>query len=404
MFVVTILVIACILNFTKNKNYYLHHYKKYRFFYTILTLLLLHFTLTNFIHFGISKNFLYSLKENRWILYTLLIIPSIHWLLDLPSLKNERFFQSILMVFSILFISVSLFIFWDSLLKLLTGESTLAIHLSQTKFENPKLYGNRASWTYNPIFFSRLSYFFSLLFLGLGFYYKNLTLRLTTLFLSLGFFSIVFISQTRASFLGVFISAMTVFVLIGIYKNKKKGFALCTIFLTINFLSLNLFPQIKQRTQTIYNGTSFSKDHRIELWKANLESIIDHPLLGIGNFENRKSKIMSDYLDTEKLSTKYQDKRLYNHAHNTYLDIGSASGVPALILFIIVLLYPIYLILKRFKNQQDNLIDSLTLAFLLFITVVIFFDRVSYYNWLLVILAMGLALRQKFIVDDELNE
>jgi len=91
---------------------------------------------------------------------------------------------------------------------------------------------------------------------------------------------------------------------------------------------------------------------RLEIWKATIEMIKDHPWAGIsfGRFQNH----LHLYLDLGKQMD----------AHNAYLIVAAEQGIPALVLFILVLLVLYRVTVVVYRRHPDPFIRATALGFL----------------------------------------
>ncbi len=132
---------------------------------------------------------------------------------------------------------------------------------------------------------------------------------------------------------------------------------------------------------------------RIEIWKGSLRMIKDFPLLGAG------------YDMFQHLLPYYTPERISLDAHNTYLLVAAEMGIPALAVFLIILLTIYGHAVTLYRRSKDPLIRALALGFTggaaaLFISNLFGSrmnaeDLISYY-WLLagaVVAAKGLLKR-----------
>ncbi len=99
-----------------------------------------------------------------------------------------------------------------------------------------------------------------------------------------------------------------------------------------------------KRVRSVLDISETSNARRIEIWKASLQSIIKHPLLGvgIGNFP----VVVGEDLAKAKAGSS---------AHNLYLNIAAELGIPALILalwFLWLLFKKIYTNFLKTRNSK----------------------------------------------------
>lgn len=77
-----------------------------------------------------------------------------------------------------------------------------------------------------------------------------------------------------------------------------------------------------------YSDTS-AEDSRLQLWKAGLRMIAQHPLtgIGLGNFKYMVTQYEAPGENLEKI------------AHNTYIGIAAEMGIPSLLVFLMILVF-----------------------------------------------------------------
>lgn len=115
----------------------------------------------------------------------------------------------------------------------------------------------------------------------------------------------------------------------------------------------------KQRTQHIEPGTQFdansldaSSGDRLKLWKGASAMIQEHPLFGVG------------YFMFEKKVLHYWTGRQSHDPHNSYLLIAAEMGVPALLVFCLMIWLIFSSSRKLYKRSQDPFIKSIALGML----------------------------------------
>ncbi|MBI4341848.1 MAG: O-antigen ligase family protein [Candidatus Omnitrophica bacterium] len=91
---------------------------------------------------------------------------------------------------------------------------------------------------------------------------------------------------------------------------------------------------------------------RIEIWKATIEMIKDHPWFGV-SFGRFKSHLHL-YLDLGRQMD----------AHNAYLILAAEQGIPALVLFLVSLLVLFRVTVVVYRRHPDPFIRSTALGFL----------------------------------------
>jgi O-antigen ligase len=118
-----------------------------------------------------------------------------------------------------------------------------------------------------------------------------------------------------------------------------------------------------KRVKSVLDISETSNARRIEIWKASLQSILKHPLLGvgIGNFP----VVVGEDLARAKAGSS---------AHNLYLNIAAEMGVLALL----IALWFLWLLIKKIYGNFLTVGDSLSLVY--FATALIFIPWVLIYS------------------------
>lgn len=186
---------------------------------------------------------------------------------------------------------------------------------------------------------------------------------------------VILILQTRAVWLGLFISSIiTVLTLLIINSRKEyihlrnktlKMAILVGTILMILFLGLIVFypvgplETINERINSVFNPNYASNEWRIEIWEATLQLIKDEPLTGVGA-GNWKISIYPYY--SEYLPSVF---RQWNNPHNDYLLVFSEKGVFGLLCFISMFLFLIYYVIRN-MTRATSIKSMLTYSFFLF--------------------------------------
>ncbi len=118
-----------------------------------------------------------------------------------------------------------------------------------------------------------------------------------------------------------------------------------------------------KRVRSVLDISETSNARRIEIWKASLQSIIKHPLLGvgIGNFP----VVVGEDLARAKAGSS---------AHNLYLNIAAEMGVLALLIALWFLWLLIKKMYRNFLTAGDSLSSVYFAAALIFIPWVLIYS------------------------------
>ncbi len=147
-----------------------------------------------------------------------------------------------------------------------------------------------------------------------------------------------------------FITGLALFLIIIINKQfdliiRKRIYLFASVLLLVSVLFLVNNKKSKEYLVNNILKTKTEKiDSRINLWKSGEKIISKHYLWGIGN-NNIKSSLSSNLENSSKI--KFRD---YN-AHNQYLELLLGYGVVPLLIFVLLLFYPVI----QNKNFNFNL-------------------------------------------------
>ena len=182
-----------------------------------------------------------------------------------------------------------------------------------------------------------------------------------------------------------YISFIIVFILgsILILKLKKKNALKRIIFLIIIFVTactiLNItsngkiigrinhtvteLNQMSNKNNETSTPISSSINSRYEIWKLYIQAFKDRPLLGTGpdTFISRLSdEYPLEYMNKYILTGEGADK-----AHNEYLEYATSCGIFTLIAYLILILCIIFKLFKNIKNDRNQIILSMIIAYLI---------------------------------------
>ena len=133
----------------------------------------------------------------------------------------------------------------------------------------------------------------------------------------------VSLAASRGGFLGL----VAAFVLVIWRSERRARNFLLVAALSVPLLLLLPLSPLDRLLHPNYSDT-FAQQSRIEMWKAGLRMIQDHPFagIGLGNFKD----VVGGYEEP--------GARIELIAHNTYIEIAAETGIPALIAFLAIFL------------------------------------------------------------------
>ncbi|MCP4875574.1 MAG: O-antigen ligase family protein [Gammaproteobacteria bacterium] len=182
----------------------------------------------------------------------------------------------------------------------------------------------------------------------------------------LGIATVVFSKSRNTWMTLVVLSVFFAFYLAGSQSLcKRAGMA---IGITLLLASAYFLPIVENRVdQTIQSLSSYieSDDYRdqarttslgvrIELWKTAWKIFLENPVLGVG--------VGGFKVEARKNSERYQVNQaihIFKYVHNQYLAALSTRGFPGLILFLLVMVLPIYIAMSRKSHERDSHVAQL---------------------------------------------
>src|SRR3989338_388655 len=196
---------------------------------------------------------------------------------------------------------------------------------------------------------------------ALLFNYKNLIIRgLLLLILILLILNIVF-TYSRG---GMVAFGLVLGLSIMGFSFQRKKLILPILLLAVG--ASVLLPMIPEkyweRAKTISDFSDPAIQARLDTWKTGLGMIADHPVRGVGLGAFRYEYTMRAYMGSDVKT------RASLFSHNAYLQIGAELGVPALIIFVLLIVFSWIDLLKAeklFLKKGALLFAGLSLSLML---------------------------------------
>jgi O-antigen ligase len=212
---------------------------------------------------------------------------------------------------------------------------------------------------------------------------------------------------SRAGLIGLFVLFLLFFLRASVIGKLMLALSIATSAASV----YTLFPSVAQRYATIFEGRAAisqalsarevnelgaavgSSEARRRLLINSLKATAERPLLGVGI--GAFGAYMAAKETAEGITPRYQG------THNTYTQVSSEAGIPALILFLAIIVFSFQGLLKIYKRARSSptkmgrqvanvcyaLISTLTAY-----SVCVFFDYVAYDATLPVLAGFAIAL------------
>jgi O-antigen ligase len=130
-------------------------------------------------------------------------------------------------------------------------------------------------------------------------------------------------SNTR----GAWLAAIAAIFMLALLSPKRIAVRIIGAMAVISILAM-LDPSIRDRAISIVDVKNTSSNlERIGIWRANVEIIKDHPVLGVGLGYSRR--LVPQYYESLGI-----DSQFVYHPHNDLLDITAGTGIPGLIFYL----------------------------------------------------------------------
>jgi len=208
------------------------------------------------------------------------------------------------------------------------------------------------------------------------------------IFIILSFLAVIF-SGSRAVWLSAVVPFLIAIFLL-IFKKQKvfKPFLVMLIIFALAFPVSSLVSSLSyqgggdgtlafKRAKTIADMEELSVKSRMGIWKMSLQSILKHPILGVG-IGNYPLVLGEDIANGKKGAS----------AHNLYLDVASEMGLLGLIALLLIFLE---ILKKSWKNRKEIYFLFFTFFFV-WILIYNLFDVVLLNDKVLLLFMVALAL------------
>ncbi len=187
-------------------------------------------------------------------------------------------------------------------------------------------------------------------------YIKDIRAWLLTPYFLIGL-KVLISTFSRGAYLAIAVGGL----MAGYFRGKSFLLFWGVMALTLLLVFPNLFPQairdrldIGKEPTVVTTGPEKldkSSEHRVILWRAGGKMILESPILGKG------------FKGFQKLKSEYTDQDVHeSDPHNTYIYVASQMGLPALILFLLILAHSFHLGRSLSRNKDDMFIRATGVA------------------------------------------
>ena len=168
----------------------------------------------------------------------------------------------------------------------------------------------------------------------------------------------VLMSGSRGAFFGFTVLLMVWIILNHDFRRVVLATGSLVVFIILVYgLSTNVSTRIDDTFNELHSLIKIDNvdvdrdlvggiDARLEMWRASLQLIKEHPVLGIGrgNYE----VVMPEYIEKGRVPKSLEEHGL-GHPHNAYLEAFVSKGVVGFLVFMVLLIYPLWCMAKNYK-------------------------------------------------------
>ena len=133
----------------------------------------------------------------------------------------------------------------------------------------------------------------------------------------------LFATLSRGSWLAVAVA----FLVMVFYINLKRAVAAVSVLVVAVGLMVAVNPDIVDRVKSAADTNSESTTARFQLWRANWQMFLDHPVLGVGY--NQNEPLAAEYFDKMGVAS----DAFKGHAHSNYFQFLSSTGLTGFLLY-----------------------------------------------------------------------
>lgn len=171
------------------------------------------------------------------------------------------------------------------------------------------------------------------LLISLFFIVRNVIIRLILITTSILLLSNIIFTFSRGGFVGLGVVILFSFIMLIIQKRIKP---VGVMILLISFILLLFFIPATYWTRmlTTLNPSEASASARLESWKAGLNMMKDHPIIGVG-----LGVFAYEYALRASIATDEFKVKIPRFAHNSYIQVGAEIGVIGLTFFLLLIFF-----------------------------------------------------------------
>ncbi len=153
----------------------------------------------------------------------------------------------------------------------------------------------------------------------------------------------IFFTQTRGAYLGIILGIIVFGVCLGLWSDDRRirlvgygvpviaGIGVLALFLLRETPIVRYFSPLNRAVSVFsFSGNDASQVQRFQLWSVAVSATVERPLAGWGleNFDTALDRLYDPALTRFGVANAVSDR-----AHNAYLDVAAAAGIPGLLAY-----------------------------------------------------------------------
>ncbi len=248
-------------------------------------------------------------------------------------------------------------------------------------------------------------------FLGYGIYAFRGRWRNASIVTTLLVILLILILRTRAVWVGVAMGGFVTFTImvisahrINLHRYARIGMAVLLVAGIAGAITIRAMPErpddfsMMGRLKNITNPTSHHNIHRINVWKATMDMINEHPIKGVG--AGNWQMLIAPYCKGMFSSMSALN---WGRPHNDFLWVWAEKGIFGLLLFLAIFVFAFIMLFQVFfysPHVKDRVLALLIAAGIIGYFGISFFsfpyERINHTMYLALFFAAAIALRNRY--------
>jgi O-antigen ligase len=214
-------------------------------------------------------------------------------------------------------------------------------------------------------------------------------------------FLIIYWTQARQGLIAA-VLGMGILAVAYLWQRKKKlSLSLLTTELIFGFLAVLGALQVGPLTKLMFKDSITDRGYN---WRAAIEMIKSHPLLGVG--VDRFGAYFNQYRDP-KYPLLYGYKQTVSNAHNVFLELFATAGVLVGLAYLVILIFVgfrAYVAIRSHSGMEKLVVSGIVASWIVFLAqslISVDTITISIWGWVLSGAIVGLSLKANESLGDK---